>query len=110
VIACTDIRRFALVGLLLLSGCSRQSQLPPIAGGLPIDLRQAEAAFNGRVRREFPPGTPLNVVQSKLAAEGFTVGRKGAELLRTRVPCQTKWAISWEAASGTITAIDSVYG
>jgi hypothetical protein len=70
----------------------------------------AEAAFNGRVRREFPPGTPLNVVQSKLAAEGFTVGRKGAELLRTRVPCQTKWAISWEAASGTITAIDSVYG
>jgi hypothetical protein len=102
--------RPALLAVLMLCGCSRATPLPPLAAGLPTDVRQAQAEFNRRVSRAFPIGTPERAVRSTLSGEGFDVGTSGAELARNHFPCSTKWIIRWRAAAAKVTTVEGVYG
>lgn len=101
----------AFAALVMLSGCSHDTPLPSIAADLPTDdVRQAEAEFNRRVVREFPLGTPVGAVRTRFKADGFDAGESGADLIRKHFPCETKWSVRWQSASGKITAIHGIYG
>jgi hypothetical protein len=99
-----------VLALLLLTECSGQQPLPPIAAGLPSDVRKAEAEFDRRVVQEFPSNTPENAVRSALSAQGFAVGASGAELTRNHFPCTTKWIVRWRSTAGKLTSIRGIYG
>jgi hypothetical protein len=104
------MHRSALFGLLLLCSCSVEKQLPPLAAGLPTDVRQAEAEFNRRVSSEFPVGTSEAAVRSTLLAQGFEVSSVGAKLERNQFPCSTSWIVRWQASTGKLTSIQGIYG
>lgn len=82
------------------------TRAPEIGRDLPPVVREAEQAFDRRVRKRFPPGTPMTEVERALARQGFSSepleGATGAveggagrhfDLRVAGFPCARRWQV-----------------
>ncbi|WP_244573318.1 hypothetical protein [Methylorubrum populi] len=87
---------------------------PPLAEGLPPELREANRAFSLRIVNAFPVGSAEAALVRTLDAQGFrrreSAGRQQSSFVQQAFPCRHTWSIDWSAdEQGRITAITAIY-
>lgn len=90
----------------------------PLVAGLPSDFDDASQVFDGRLRREFPVGSPEQRLTSTLREQGFEpawMERDAPGNLAERrweaFPCNMSASVRWTASrEGLITSIRGRYG
>ncbi len=79
---------------------------PPLVRGLPDKFDEASDAFQARIAKVFPPGSPESDMIQRLRIEGFTQpvfeesGMRRAVLQLSMPSCMMTWRVRWQARDG----------
>jgi hypothetical protein len=99
---------------VVLSGCQKQSALPPIASGLADNYKVGSAQFDARVKRRFPNGTSETRLLKELRGEGFRIELAShdggaAEYSRANGCGATIWQVSWNSSQDRLMEVAGRY-
>jgi hypothetical protein len=103
--------------VLLLSACADSP--PKIGRDLPSTYPGVSAAFDKRVKEEFPVGSDESLMLNKLRKGGFRIHlnypipsryASRASFNQRQIVCNVTWEVQWSAESGKIAAIEGSRG
>jgi hypothetical protein len=111
---------FALIVVAMLAvGCwfawqDPEASLPPLAKGMSASSwTEGDRLFKQRIARTYPVGSPAALLSANLAAQGFTIKRRGdwrfAELRRFVGWRDKVWRVEWEVDEGRLGEVSAFY-